>query len=266
MRTMTLDQIRLAAPSVFATRPYDAMSARYRFFPTVHVVEGLMAQGFLPVRAQQSRSRIEGKGDFTKHLLRFRHASMTESARESTVPEIVLINSHDGTSAYHRSLGLYRVICTNGLVVKSAGIEDIRVRHSGRESLIQDVIEGSYRIIEEAPRALEQVEQWQHLQLSPPEQEVLAEAALELRDSSLEVQPRALLAPRRWEDGDPNRERDVWRTMNTVQENLMRGGVRGVNEQGQRRRLRGITSVDADTKLNRGLWVLTERMAALKQA
>src|SRR5438445_9289091 len=193
---------------------------KYRLFETSHVVEALMQQGFLPVRAQQSRTRIEGKGDFTKHLLRFRHASMADSAVQSTVPEIVLINAHDGSSAYHLSLGLYRVICTNGLVVKSAGIEDIRVRHSGRESLIQEVIEGSYRIIDEAPKVLAQVEDWQHRQLSPPEQEVLADAALELRDSALEVQPQALLAPRRWEDGHPDRERDVWRTMNTVQENL----------------------------------------------
>src|SRR5438128_1717045 len=264
MRTMSLEQIRTVAPSVFATKPYAAMSEKYRFFETSHVVEALMHEGFVGVRAQQSRSRIEGKQDFTKHLLRFRHASMADSAVQSTVPEIVLINSHDGTSAYHLSLGLYRVICTNGLVVKSAGIEDIRVRHSGRESLIQDVIEGSYRIIEEAPRALAQVEQWQHLQLSPPEQEILAEAALELRDSALEVQPRALLAPRRWADGDPSRDRDLWRTLNVTQENLMRGGVQGRNEQGQRRRLRGVNSVDGETKLNKALWVLAERMAELK--
>ena len=180
------------------------------------------------------------------------------------MPEIVLLNSHDGTSAYKLSLGLYRVICTNGLVVKSAGIDDISVRHSGRESLIQEVIEGSYRIIDEAPKALAQVEQWQHLQLSPPEQEVLAEAALEIRDSALAVQPRALLAPRRWEDGQADRPRDLWRTMNVTQENLMRGGVAGHNDQGQRRRLRGVKSVDAETRINRALWVLTERMAELK--
>jgi len=83
---------------------------------------------------------------------------MADSARESTVPEIVLQNAHDGTSAYKLSLGLYRVVCTNGLVVKSAGIEDIRVRHSGAASLVDEVIEGSYRIIDEAPRALAQVE------------------------------------------------------------------------------------------------------------
>ena len=52
--------------------------------------------------------------------------------------------------------------------------------------------------------------------------------------------------------------------MNTVQENLMRGGVEGRNEQGQQRRLRGVKSVDGDTRINRALWVLAERMAELK--
>ena len=69
MRTMSLDQIRTVAPSVFSTKPYAAMSEKYRFFETSHVVEALMQEGFAVVRAQQSRSRIEGKQDFTKHLL-----------------------------------------------------------------------------------------------------------------------------------------------------------------------------------------------------
>ncbi len=111
MRTMSLDQIRTVAPSVFSTKPYAAMSEKYRFFETSHIVEALMQEGFAVVRAQQSRSRIEGKQDFTKHLLRFRHASMADSAVQSTVPEIVLVNSHDGSSSYTLSLGLYRVIC-----------------------------------------------------------------------------------------------------------------------------------------------------------
>jgi hypothetical protein len=264
MHPLTLDQIRHAAPSVFAEQPWEAMSAKYRFFPTSEVVAGLMDNGFLPVRAQQSNSRIPGKHDYTRHMLRFRHASLTESACETEVPEIVLLNSHDGTAAYQISLGLYRVVCTNGLVVKSAGIAEVRVRHSGRENLIQDVIEGSYRVMEQAPTVLEQVTSWKHLQLSPPEQEILAEAALQVRETALTVAPRALLTPRRWQDGRADEPRDLWRTMNVTQENLIRGGVRSHNEQGQRRRLRGITSVDGDTKMNRALWMLAERMAALK--
>lgn len=263
---MTIDQVRVAAPSVFAQEPWERMSNKYRFFPTAHIVEALLKQNFLVVRAQQSRTRIEGKEAYTKHMLRFRPADLAEAPVDATVPEIVLTNAHDGTSAYKLSLGLFRVRCLNGLVVKSASIDDVKVRHSGRESLIHDVIEGSYRIIEESPKALAQVATFQQLQLSPPEQEVLAQAAIELRGSTLEVQPRALLAARRWEDGDYRQDRDLWRTMNVAQENLMRGGVMGRNEDGQQRRLRGVSSVDADTKLNRALWVLTERMAQLKSA
>ena len=83
MHPLTLDQIRHAAPSVFADQPWQAMSEKYRFFPTSEIVVGLMANGFVPVRAQQSNSRIPGKKDYTRHMLRFRHASLTESARDS---------------------------------------------------------------------------------------------------------------------------------------------------------------------------------------
>lgn len=266
MQSMTLDHIRRAAPSVFADQPWQAMSQRYRFFPTHQVVAGLMDHGFLPVRAQQSRSRIEGKAEFTKHMLRFRHRDMTEVARDSEVPEIVLQNSHDGTSTYQISLGMYRVLCTNGLVVKSAGIEEVKVRHSGRQNLIDDVIEASYTVLSQAPKVLDQVTTWKHLQLSPPEQAIFAEAALEVRESALTVEPTQVLRSRRIEDGYADVERDVWRTMNVVQENLIRGGVRGQNDQGQRRRLRGVVSVDGDTRLNRALWVLAERMAEIKSA
>lgn len=87
---------------------------------------------------------------------------------------------------------------------------------------------------------------------------------MELRDSTIEVEPHALLQSRRYADGRRDEPRDNWRTMNVIQENLMRGGVQGSNEQGQRRRLRRVKSVDGETKLNRALWVLAERMAELK--
>ena len=38
------------------------------------------------------------------------------SCRDS-VPEVVFLNSHDGTSAYQLRMGIFRVVCTNGLIV-----------------------------------------------------------------------------------------------------------------------------------------------------
>jgi hypothetical protein len=91
-----------------------------------------------------------------------------------------------------------------------------------------------------------------------------ATAALPLRESSLDIEPRQLLLARRIEDqAAPNGDRSVWGTFNVVQENLIRGGIRGRMTNGGRRRTAAITNPGQDVKLNRALWTLAE---ALKEA
>ncbi len=91
-RTLDDDQLRRAAPSVFAVNPWDRMSGRYRMVPTIEVVGMLRDKGFLPVRAEQSRTRVAGKGEFTRHMLRFRHADhLSPLAVGAEVPELVMV-------------------------------------------------------------------------------------------------------------------------------------------------------------------------------
>lgn len=63
--------------------------------------------------ACRTRVRDEGKGEHTKHMLRLRHASQINGAEAK---EIVLLNSHDGTSSYQMVAGMFRFVCSNGLV------------------------------------------------------------------------------------------------------------------------------------------------------
>src|SRR5579864_73413 len=121
---LTLEEIGQRAPSALATRPFDAMSAKYGFVPTSGVIEAMIVAGFQPFSAVQSRTRVPGKGDFTKHMLRFRHEDVSQSlAVGEVVPEVVLINSHYGSSAYKLIAGLYRLICSNGLMVSDGEID-----------------------------------------------------------------------------------------------------------------------------------------------
>lgn len=272
MKTRILDNEMLMefAPSIFATQPWADVSERYTFIPTVSVVDALRGEGFFPVAASQSRTRIEGKGEFTKHMLRFRRAEELEGLQKGIskvgdeIPELVLVNSHDRSSGYQLSAGIFRLVCANGMTVKSANFGDISIRHSG--DISHEVIEGSYRVIEEMPKILGQIETLKQIQLTRTEQLAYAFGAMELRyptddagQNRSPIDPEQLLTARRAED----KGTDLWTTFNCVQENFMRGGLRGVATTGRRTRTRKIASVNEDLRLNKALWMLTEKMAEL---
>ena len=88
------EQLRAAVPSIFATDAHESRSARFAPVPTITVLDGLRAEGFEPFSAVQARTRIEGKAEYTKHMLRLRHRSLTNT--EGDAFEIVLVNANDG--------------------------------------------------------------------------------------------------------------------------------------------------------------------------
>lgn len=266
-QALSNEQLHRVAPSIFAAHPWERVSERYAFIPTINVVEALRNEGFLPVKAQQSKTRIEGKGDFTKHMIRFRRVQDLEVEKGNELPEIVLVNSHDRSSSYQLSAGIFRIVCSNGMIVKSSDLGDIKVQHSG--NIVDRVIEGSYKIINDMPRVIENMEAMKATQLAPNEQHAFAKAALSLRyplddagNSSAPVQPDQLLKVRRYDD----ESNTLWNTFNRVQENFMKGGLRGVGTTGKRTTTRSINSVSEDVRLNKALWLLAEELGkAVKQ-
>ena len=273
------EDLRRKAPSIFALEPWQGdatragMSEKYRFIPTVDVVNALRDANFYPVQAAQSRSRIPGKQEFTRHMLRFRlRGQDSPSTIGERILEMVLTNSHDGTACYNLMLGIFELVCGNGLVVCSSLLESIRARHTGSQSLPQQVINGSLALFDKAPGVINRVAEFQRIELSPEEQEGYAVAALPLLDSSLDITPEAILQPRRREDRGTGSQMyfrpapTLWKTFNVVQENMLKGGARGLSTTGRRIHTRAIQAVDRDVKLNKALWTLTEKMAELKGA
>jgi hypothetical protein len=250
------EQILRAAPSVFAEMPHDSRSARYAYIPTSDVVNGLRKEGFMPFMACQARSRIEGKAEFTKHMLRFRREGQING---DTANEIILVNSHDGTSSYQMLAGCFRFVCHNGLICGDT-VEDFRVRHSG--DVLGNVIEGAYRIVDEFEQVEASKDLMQSLQLTTGQQNAFANAALQLRydpEDNIPIEPQQLNRVRRADD----RGADLWRTFNRVQENIMQGGLRGFNRNGGKMTTRQVTGVSENVRLNRALWTLAEEMAKL---
>jgi hypothetical protein len=264
---LTDDQLRRFVPSVYAEAAHESRSERYTYIPTAAILAGLRKEGFEPVSARQSRTRDASRYDFTKHMIRMRHVSLRDLKVDDTFPEIVLVNSHDGTSAYQIMGGLFRLVCLNGMVVSEGRCETVKVPHKG--NIIDRVIEGSFRVLKQSANALQAAGEWQGIDLNRDEQVAFAEAAHVLRFADAEgnvstpIQPEQLLTPRRSADAKP----DLWHTYNRVQEAVIRGGISAVDpETGRRTTTKEVKAIDGDVKLNRALFVLSERMAALKAA
>ena len=261
---LTPEAIRQHVPSVFAEDKHRSRSERYSYIPSCHLLTAMANEGFFPAEVRQGGSKDEEKREFTKHLIRFRQHDTLPTLVGGSFPEIILVNSHDGTSSYQLMSGWFRLVCSNGLVVAECAGPTVKVTHRGN---VDDVIEASYRVVNEFPKQAEQIQDMQRLQLTGPEQEVYAQAAVGLRfDEDVHVPPYRVLAPQRAEDrGD-----SLWQTFNRVQENLVNGGVRTerINDRGQRqrRRSREVNGISDNVKLNQALWMLTEEMRKLKSA
>ncbi|EHA8172488.1 DUF945 domain-containing protein [Salmonella enterica subsp. enterica] len=254
-RPLTHEELMRHVPSVFSENKHESRSDRYTYIPTITLLDNLQREGFRPFFACQTRVRDESKREHTKHMLRLRREGQITGKQ---VPEIILLNSHDGSSSYQMLPGLFRAICCNGLVCgKSFG--EVRVPHKG--NVVERVIEGAYEVLGIFDKVEEKRDAMQSLMLPPPAQHALAKAVLTYRfgEDHHPITESQLLAPRRWQDESG----DLWTTYQRIQENLIKGGLSGRSVQGKRARTRAINGIDSDVKLNRALWVMAENMLQL---
>lgn len=250
------EQIARVAPSIFAASAHESRSARYAHIPSIDVLNGLRNQGFQPFMVSQTKVRNVAKQEYTKHMIRLRHADQINH-REAN--EIILLNSHDGTSSYRMLGGMFRFVCANGMVCGDT-VGDVRVPHKG--DVVDRVIEGAFKVLQGFEESEGQREDMQHVTLTMQEQRAFANAALSLKyeEEKAPITEDQILLSRRSEDS----KNDLWSTFSRVQENLIKGGLSGRNRNGRSTTTRAVTGIDQDVKLNRALWILAEQMKAIK--
>lgn len=256
-RGLSLEAVREMAPAVFAPSAHEKMSSKYTFVPSEKVLAGLMSVGFVPVEARQTQAR-SASPLHARHLVRLRRRFETVQMN-GAAPEVVFLNSHDGSSTYQLRMGIFRVVCTNGLIVSHGAFPAYCVSHRG--NVVDEVVTGALKLSEDFERLAGEVERMEARRLLKDEQIRFAEQALALRypePNRVGMQPSQLLTCQRVEDlGE-----DLWTTLNKVQERLLRGGLSRRTSGGRLTRTRRITSIKADVRLNSQLWDLATSLLA----
>ena len=276
-QALSNENLRSIAPAIFADHAHEQVSDKYQFIPTIDIVEGMRREGWMPVKAQEQRCNKADRRGFQKHEIRFRQATDIQRVSDlitrtnhnvdrakplAEFPEIVLTNSHDRGSAYQLHAGIFRLICTNGLVVADGTFNHISIMHMFCDPAA--VINASFKILSETPKVMDDIEMMKTKRLTTEQAKAFAEAALILKYDDVAAAPvgaAKLLEARRTEDRQP----DVWSTFNVLQENLVNGGQKDWSkrrENGKRfTKTRGVAAIDENIKLNKALWHLSKTIA-----
>jgi Domain of unknown function (DUF932) len=242
--------------------PEKTRMNRFRAVPTTVAIQALADVGYTTVQAQGMRSRSRVANPYGKHLVRMRHNGATPTVGDN-LPEIVLLNANDGTSSLRLLAGLYRLVCSNGLIVATAQIAAITIRHSSPRLVAESVRDAAADIAARTALIGPTVAAWQALPMPIVDQEKFAREAMTLRGipSDSPIRPYQVIGARRTEDLAEN----LWTVFNRVQENLSRPGIAAtrVREDGSRRRisLRALRNVPQTVNFNTKLWELADRYA-----
>lgn len=248
-------ELAKAAPAVFATAPASYINLnRYNFVPTTEIIENMDRNGWILTGANQSSSKNDLRNNFGVHMVKFQHPDLYISDGSGGIegrPTLVFMNSHDGTKPLQVELGIFRLVCSNGLVIKSHDFGGFRERHTRlTNEAVKQIIGDKLQIMN---NVVEKINDWSDIRMKSIDMRKFATDALLMRINE-DRQPEeheifSILEPKRSSDD----KADLWHVYNRVQENLIKGGFSIGN-----REARAIKNPLADMKLNQGLWELAE--------
>jgi hypothetical protein len=227
---------------------------RYAYVPTIQPLQALLDNGWGVYEASQQRSRAADRDPYTKHMLRLRkmgHFGAPPKGADG-VPEVILINAHDGTAAYHLFAGFFRFVCSNGLIAGTI-MGGFKVRHTvGPQTSTEVLTAGEAVVTEKFPLLIENIDRFRSTATTRDTEMRMATAALKLRygDTLPPFPAEDLLRLRREEDAHAN----LWSVLNRIQENIIDGGWETRSLLGRKSAVKAVERVSAVAKINAGLW------------
>lgn len=264
---LTKDEIKKVCPLAFATSPTnDKVSDKYVMANTSTVIDDMEKLGWKVVRAAQRKATKKSSGRFSYHMVAFQNPDIKITKKigngEEMVdcfPQIILTNSHDGLNCFQFRVGLFRCICSNGLVICTDEMADVKIRHIYYtfEELRRTVAEA----IETVGAKVDRMTQAAAVELSKEQKEEFARKALGIRKNidpeEVNVDQETiddLLTPLRKEDEGNS----LWNVFNVLQEKVIKGGYQEAKEGKKARKVRKVTSFIKDLDINSKLWQAME--------
>jgi hypothetical protein len=266
---MSKEDLRNECPLAFASAPTNPnVSGKYLFVNTETIVDDLDKLGWKPVQAAQRKARGNAGTIFSKHMVAFQNPDIKIKGEggDDAWPRIIMTNSHDGMQAFKFSVGIFRMVCSNGLVVADEQFSDFKIKHKGYTfGELREVVN---QAVADLPNRVQVLNDMKDRVLTQEEKNKLALDAMLIRANITPGSEKAkefnydaetiedILDPKRDEDkGD-----DLWRVFNVVQEKITQGDFHAALTGAKVRKVRKIKSFEKDLKVNKELFKLATNL------
>lgn len=238
---------------------FHTLTDKYKLAKTSDMIKTIEGLGYKMDRFVALKVRKKERHGFQKHRVIFTSPEL--KATVDGVPQLLLTNSHDGTSSVILQLGFFRVVCSNGLVAGDNLIQPVKIRHSGAD-FDERLIQGINFIVAQANKLTDSIDKMKSTQLSSADILKFQRQALQNRLGD-DVKLDSFFVPVQREEDNKT---DLFTVMNVVQEALIRGGARvTIEKDGNKsvKAVRKVNSLTSQTEINVMLWDLAEqRMVA----
>jgi hypothetical protein len=210
------------------------------YIPTLDVVTKLQNEGWQLKGVDEQRGKNR---KISSNYVQMQHpdfAVKNSKGKDEAYTSITISNSCNGNKPLQMSLGMFRQVCTNGLVMfdqhaEAENIKHIEINYRNLDRFIASVTNKTGKLLTE-------VSEMKHKGLSIEDMRKLAREAASLRYNDLEdINIDDLLTVNRVED----ESNDLWTVFNRIQENLTHD-VNNMNE---------------DIRLNKQLFSLANQYA-----
>ena len=248
------------------------LSKHYSFVPTMNVVNDLRALGYEVVDAKQVSARKKSTRGYQKHMITLEHPKYkldqvneveisdgkteTQVKKPTEYPQILLTNSHDGGNAFTLSAGIFRLVCSNGLVIKTEDYGSARLVHKGYSFEAVQTLVKEFEVT--VAGVLDKITAMKKVQLTKDQQIEFAKQAALLRfksksynEDNIEkvVNIDDLLNVERKEDAGNG----LYEVFNRVQESLINGKYTYLGTKDKPRKARPIKNFKQNIEVNKKL-------------
>ena len=241
--SISLDSLRQRVPAIFTKTPSPKVSNRYSFADSEYYLQKFIdADWFIHSARQVSKS------EYAPHQVILRNKDIATVG--DLLPQLIFTNSHNGIKKMTMDTGIYRLVCSNGLVVPTSITQSLSIKHIDLGDSTTDTIVNSF--YEKIPIIMNNIDRMRNKILTDDEIDNFTYNALQIRFiNAVGININDVVKPSRIEDYSD----DLWTVFNVVQEKIIRGGI----QLPSKRHSRPINNFVNDNNINTKLWQLAEQ-------